>query len=318
MHSGAAQMNTRFLETFITLAQLRNFHATARALNATPAAISLRIKSLEDELRTTLIDRSAKGFRLTPTGENLLGYARTVVDAAARLQSAAQLEDPVQGRVRFGVIETVVHSWLSQFMQQLAVDYPGLEIDLAVDMSSVLQKRLVAGELDIVVRVGGIDHPEVQSTALALYPVQWLARKGLLATGAEGLARRALGHPIMTFAQGTQPQLALVEILTAMASREDLPIEQIRLTCSPSVAAIVQLIKDGYGIAAIPGLFVKDDLVTGEIVELPIQPTPPAFLVAMCRRTDAKAKVRAAAGTILKSCLKYGNSTGKGFVKMLV
>jgi len=311
-------MNTRFLETFITLAQLRNFHATARALNATPAAISLRIKSLEDELRTTLIDRSAKGFRLTPSGENLLGYAKTVVDAAAKLRSAAQLEDPVQGRVRFGVIETVVHSWLSQFMQQLAVDYPDLEIDLAVDMSSVLQRRLVAGELDIVVRVEGIDHPEVQSTALALYPVQWLARKGLLATGASGLARRALQHPIMTFALGTQPQLALVEILTAMASREDLPIEQIRLTCSPSVAAIVQLIKDGYGIAAIPGLFVKDQLVTGEIVELPIQPTPPAFLVAMCRRADAKAKVHAAAATILKACLKYGSSTGKGFVKMLV
>jgi len=311
-------MNTRFLETFITLAQLRNFHATARALNATPAAISLRIKSLEDELRTTLIDRSAKGFRLTPSGENLLGYAKTVVDAAAKLRSAAQLEDPVQGRVRFGVIETVVHSWLSQFMQQLALDYPDLEIDLAVDMSSVLQRRLVAGELDIVVRVEGIDHPEVQSTALALYPVQWLARKGLLATGASGLVRRALQHPIMTFAQGTQPQLALVEILTAMASREDLPIEQIRLTCSPSVAAIVQLIKDGYGIAAIPGLFVKDQLVTGEIVELPIQPTPPAFLVAMCRRADAKAKVHAAAATILKACLKYGSSTGKGFVKMLV
>ncbi len=311
-------MNTRFLETYITLAQLRNFHATARAMNATPAAISLRIKSLEDELGTKLIDRSAKGFRLTPNGEHLLGYARTVVAAAAKLQGAAQLENPVQGRVRFGVIETVVHSWLSQFMKQLAVDYPELEIDLAVDMSSVLQRRLVNGELDIVVRVEGIDHPEVQSTVLALYPVQWLARKGLLSARAGSLARRALQVPIMTFAQGTQPQLALVEILDAMASREDLPVEQIRLTCSPSVAAIVQLIKDGYGIAAIPGLFVKDDLVTGEIVELPIHPTPPSFMVAMCRRNDAKAKVHAAASTILKACLKYGNSTGKGLVKMLI
>ena len=77
-------MNTRFLETFVTLSQLRNFHATARALNATPAAISLRIKSLEDDLRTELVDRSAKGFRLTPSGEHLLGYAKTVVAAAAK------------------------------------------------------------------------------------------------------------------------------------------------------------------------------------------------------------------------------------------
>jgi DNA-binding transcriptional LysR family regulator len=310
-------VNTRFLETFVTLSQLRNFRATARALNATPAAISLRIKSLEDELRTELVDRTGKGFRLTPSGEHLLGYAKTVVAAAAKLRSAALLDNPVQGRVRLGVIETVVHSWLAQFMKQLAADYPELEIDLAVDMSSVLQKRLLSGDLDLVVRVEGIDHPEVLSTALALYPVQWLARKGLLPARPSGLARRMLQHPILTFAQGTQPQLALVELLTAMADREDLPFEQIRLTCSPSVAAIVQLLKDGYGIAAIPGLFVKDALASGEFVELPVQPQPPAFLVAMCCRADAKTKVHAAAGTIRKACLKYGNGTGKGFVKML-
>ena len=310
-------MNTRFLETFVTLSQLRNFHATARALNATPAAISLRIKSLEDELQTRLIDREAKGFRLTPTGEYLLGYARTVVSAAAKLQSAALQDNPVQGRVRFGVIETVVHSWLSQFMTQLAVDYPELEIDLAVDMSSVLRKRLLDGELDLVVRVEGIDHPEVQSTVLAQYPVQWLARRGLLPHRSSDLVRRALDFPILTFAHGTQPQLALVEILTAMASQENVPIEHIRLTCSPSVAAIVQLVKDGYGIAAIPSLFVKDYLRRGEFLELPIHPALPSFMVAMCHRTEAKAKILATASTIRKACLKYGNTDGKGFVKML-
>ncbi|MDR3673566.1 MAG: LysR family transcriptional regulator [Holophaga sp.] len=310
-------MNTRFLETFVTLSQLRNFHATARALNATPAAISLRIKSLEDELRTELVDRSAKGFRLSPNGEHLLGFAKTVVAAAAKLQYAAMEDHPVRGRVRLGVIETVVHSWLAQFMKQLAADYPELEIDLAVDMSSVLQKRLLAGELDLVVRVEGIDHPEVLSTALALYPVQWLARKGLLSARPRGLARRVLHYPILTFAQGTQPQLALVELISAMASEEDIPMEQIRLTCSPSVAAIVQLTKDGYGIAAIPSLIVKDSLLSGEIVELPVRPQPPPFMVAMCYRSDAKAMVHATAGTIRKACLKYGNSTGKEFVRML-
>jgi DNA-binding transcriptional LysR family regulator len=58
-------MNTRFLETFVILAQLRSFRATAQALHATPAAISLRIKTLEEELQTELIDRNSKDFRLT-------------------------------------------------------------------------------------------------------------------------------------------------------------------------------------------------------------------------------------------------------------
>ncbi|MBN9116109.1 MAG: LysR family transcriptional regulator, partial [Pandoraea sp.] len=50
-------MNTRFLETFVTLAKLRNFRATAAALHATPAAISQRLKALEEELKTVLVDR---------------------------------------------------------------------------------------------------------------------------------------------------------------------------------------------------------------------------------------------------------------------
>ena len=57
-------MNTRFLETLVTLAQLRSVRATARAMHATPAAISLRIKALEEELQTELIDRSTREFRL--------------------------------------------------------------------------------------------------------------------------------------------------------------------------------------------------------------------------------------------------------------
>lgn len=50
-------MNTRFLDTFVTLAKLRSFRATAAELHATPAAISQRVKALEDELGTVLIDR---------------------------------------------------------------------------------------------------------------------------------------------------------------------------------------------------------------------------------------------------------------------
>ena len=143
-------MNTRFLETFVALAQLRSFRATARALHATPAAISLRIKSLEEELQTELIDRTCKDFRLTANAEYLLGHAKAVVDATRRLQAAAHKDSAVRGRLRLGVIESVVHSWLAQYIRQLNVLYPELEVDLAVDMSNVLERRLQPA--------GGVDH----------------------------------------------------------------------------------------------------------------------------------------------------------------
>lgn len=50
-------MNTRFLETLVVLARVGSFRETAQVLNATQAAISQRIASLEDELGVFLVDR---------------------------------------------------------------------------------------------------------------------------------------------------------------------------------------------------------------------------------------------------------------------
>jgi DNA-binding transcriptional LysR family regulator len=298
-------VNTRFIETFVVLAQLRNFRATARALHATPAAISLRIKSLEDELGTELIDRSATEFRLTPNAEHLLSYAKSVVNATRALQTAAGREGEVFGRLRLGVIESVVHSWLAYYVEQLRASYPELEIDLNVEPSSVLEKRLRARELDLVLQVDGINSNEIVSDALALYEVRWIARKGLLSASKEGLVKRVLEWPILTFGRGTTPQRMLTEIVETLANQAGVPIEQTRITCSHSVAAIIQLIRDGYGVAAIPSLFVADYLDSGQFVTLPVNPVPPSIVVSLCLHANAEARVHAAANVARLACAAY-------------
>lgn len=298
-------MNTRFIETLITLAELRSVRATARAMHATPAAISLRIKVLEEELQTELIDRSVREFRLTPHAEYLLSHAKAVVDATRRLAQAARKDSAVRGRLRLGVIETVVHSWLSHAIRALNTSYPELEIDLAVDMSTVLDKRLLAGELDLVVGIEGINSSEITSEPLALYPVRWIAKQGLLSAQKEGLAQRVLQYPLLTFGRGTLPHRMLEEIVTKLANLSAVPLEHTRITCSPSVAAIIQLVKDGFGVAAIPWLFVSSYLERGEFVELPVQPVPPPIIVSMSRRTNASVAVHGATTAIRQACADY-------------
>lgn len=298
-------MNTRFIETFVMLAELESFRATARVLHATPATISLRIKSLEDELRTELIDRSTTRFRVTPAGESLLSLARNVVDAVRALREAAGQEVIVGGKLRLGVIETVVHSWLSYYVTHLNSKFPQLEVDLTVDSSAVLQQRLLAGELDVAIRVEGIDSTKIVSSAIASYPVRWIARRGLISRRTTGLASRVLQRPILTFGRGTAPQVALQSIVLALARQEHIPPEQTRVTCSPSVAAIVQLIRDGYGVACIPSLFVTDELQTGEFVELPLKPVPPPIVVSVCKSANASAIVNAAANAAHIACTAY-------------
>lgn len=311
-------MNTVFVETFVTLAKLRNFRATAKALNATPAAVSLRLKSLENELGAELVDRSSKQFGLTPAGEKLLDYAKAVMVATRKMEAAAFTTVLFKGRVRLGVVETVVHTWLPDCMKQLSEDHPELEIDLTVDTSEILQKRFLNGELDLIIRIGSMDYPQVMSTALAMYPMQWVACREFIPDATDDLVRGVLKKPIITFARGTQIQQAVEEILVAMAYQENLSVDHLRLTCSHSVATIVQLVVSGFGLATIPSLFVKDLLAAGDLVELPLQPKPPPYLLTICRRMEAEQKILDVSDTIRKSCIAYGNSVGKQNIKILV
>jgi DNA-binding transcriptional LysR family regulator len=178
-------------------------------------------------------------------------------------------------------------------------------VDLAVDVSVVLQRRLMAGELDLIIRVEGSDEESVVCDALANYPVHWIARAGLLPLSRSGLAKRVLRHPILTFGRGTAPHRALEDIVSKLALANGVPLADTRITGSPSISVIVQLVRDGFGVAAIPRLFVDELIARGEVVELPLQPSPPSIVVSMSRRSDAPLFVHGAANAARTACHAY-------------
>jgi DNA-binding transcriptional LysR family regulator len=311
-------LNTRFVETFVTLARIGSFRATAQAMHATPAAISLRIKTFESELGVALIDRSAPDFTLTPHGEHLLAHARTVLQATRALQLAAHDEVHPATQLRLGVIETVVHSWLPDYIRLLNAEFRKISIDLSVDVTAVLGPRLKAGELDLVIQVEGSDDRSIVSSPLASYAVRWFARRDLIPAVRRQHVQTVLSNPVLTFGRGTAPQIALDAIVAQLAKREGVQLADTNVTCMPSVAVIVKLLRDGYGVAAVPSLFVEPFLANGEIGELHVRPLPPPIVVAMCYRDDASVGVLAAARVARQACDTYAKQMGKRLIGRLV
>ncbi|MGB0865393.1 MAG: LysR family transcriptional regulator, partial [Granulosicoccaceae bacterium] len=68
-------MELRWLEDYIALARTRHFSRAAEAQNITQPTFSRRIKLLEDEMGTVLVDRNTLPLSLTPAGEIFLGFA---------------------------------------------------------------------------------------------------------------------------------------------------------------------------------------------------------------------------------------------------
>lgn len=73
-------LETKWLEDFVALANTRSFSASARQRHVTQPAFSRRIRSLEQAVGATLVDRSTTPISLTPEGQLFVVTARKLVE----------------------------------------------------------------------------------------------------------------------------------------------------------------------------------------------------------------------------------------------
>lgn len=262
-------MNLRFLETFVWVARLKSFRLTAEKLFSTQASISSRIAALEDELGTRLFLRDSKGVSLTPEGQKVLEYAEQMIDTMQAMKQSINDASSIQGRIRVGAMDTVIHTWLSSFVAKIMECYPAVEIELTADTSRNLCEQLQKGYLDIIFQTDVMRGDSVRNLELARYPVQWIVPTGSLYhrpfTSMDELARER----IITFSKNSRPHQDILNLLHAGN------VVSPRISCVNSVAAMTRLIRDGFGIGALPASLVSKELELGVLSILPDVPQPP-------------------------------------------
>ncbi|MCF3933839.1 LysR substrate-binding domain-containing protein [Acuticoccus sp. M5D2P5] len=148
-------MDTRFLETFLTVARRGSLADAAVELDVTATAVAQRIRTLEAELGVKLIVRSGRSVRPTEAGYAILERAATVLRDLRDLGTAARGGD-ITGKLRVGAISTAQTGLFPRVLGRLAKRHPGLEVGLEPGTSAELYARTVAGELDVsaIVRPG--------------------------------------------------------------------------------------------------------------------------------------------------------------------
>ena len=80
-------MDTRWLQDFVTLSEVRNFTRAAELRNLSQAAFSRRIQSLEQWLGARLIDRNAYPTQLTDAGERFRAIAIELINQLAEARA---------------------------------------------------------------------------------------------------------------------------------------------------------------------------------------------------------------------------------------
>ncbi|AUG39715.1 LysR family transcriptional regulator [Pseudomonas chlororaphis] len=275
-------MNLKFLETFVWVARLKSFRLTADKLFTTQASISSRIAVLEGELGVKLFLRDSRGVSLTPEGLKVLDYAEQMMDTMQALKQSIETRSSKVGRIRIGVMDTVIHTWLSPLVARMMDSYPQVEIELVADTSLNLCDQLQKGFLDLVLQTDLLRQESIRSLELASHPMGWIVASHSIYNREYANLAELARERIITYSKNSLPHQEVLSLMQANG------VSAPRLNCVNSVSAITRLLRDGFGIGALPPVLVSEELARGELTLLAIDQRPPNLQVVVSWRVGVE------------------------------
>ena len=171
----ARNLDLTSLRSFVTVADAGGVTRAAGLLNLTQSAVSMQLKRLEEALGQPLIDRSQRTVALTGQGEQLLGYARRLIELND--EAWARLTNPAfEGEISVGVPQDIMYPHIPRVLQRFAQAFPRVRVNLVSDYTAELKPRFNRGELDMILTTeAGLDP---RGETLAREPLVWVGAVG--------------------------------------------------------------------------------------------------------------------------------------------
>ncbi len=171
-------LDWNLIRSFVAVGETGSLSAAARALGSSQPTLGRHIDELERALGQTLFVRGRRGYELTEQGAALLERGQAAVEAfSAVARAAAGQEGRVAGTVRIAASEVVSAFVIPQIMARLAVEEPGIEVEI---VASDRVENLLRRDADIAVRMVRPAQQELVARKIADIPMRLCAAKSYL------------------------------------------------------------------------------------------------------------------------------------------
>lgn len=121
-------MSLHRMKILLAFADSGSISAAAMSVNLSQPAVSAQIKSLEDELRTTLLNRKNRPPTLTRKGHELVDQSRLIVDSYEEMLRSVSGQTDVIGELIIGSIPTVISGLVPLGLRSLREVFPKLHV----------------------------------------------------------------------------------------------------------------------------------------------------------------------------------------------
>jgi len=233
------------LKTFVTVAETLSFTGAGQLLGFSQPTVSQHIRRLEAEAGRLLVVRDTREVRLTDNGDAMLGFARTILTAHDQASSYFT-GSAMRGRLRFGSADDLALTQLPQILRDFRQLYPHINLELTVNQSNVLTRRLSGGQLDLVfVRQAS----DAQAGRLVRRDrLVWVGHRALTVDAGQPL-------PLIVYQAPSLSRSLMIDGLERSS-------RTWRITCNVrEINGMVAAARAGIGIAAFPQSLIPPDLM---------------------------------------------------------
>ena len=236
------------LRYFCAVISAGSFTRAAEHLGIAQPSLSQQIRALERRMGTPLFDRLGRSVRLTPYGEALRQPALDILRQVAEAESSlTNLREGVRGRLRIGVIPTILPYLIAPRIAEFVKRFPDVDVQFSEDTTSQLLERLRSGELDILVTGLPVKNSDVVCSELFREPLFLaVAEDHPFARKPDVNLRELRSERFLLLREGH----CLREDVLAACSRAKAELRSVFET--NQLASIFQLVKSAFGVTVIP------------------------------------------------------------------
>jgi LysR family hydrogen peroxide-inducible transcriptional activator len=293
-------LSTRQLRYFEALARLGHFGRAAEHCGVSQPALSMQISELEQQLGVPLIERRSKGVVLTAAGREIAERAARILTAMRDVSDyAASCRAPLSAPVRLGVIPTIGPYLLPQLLVALRARHPDLELAIRETQTRTLVAELLAGGLDLLLLALPVEHPDVETLALA--PDRFLLAAPPDRTFGPRVRispARIVNDRLLLLEEGhcLRDQALAVCNLQAVGSMNTLGVS--------SLATVVQMVANGLGLTLLPEISIPHETARGNVKILRFaNPEPKRILGLAWRRASPRSGEYEALGDLIRETI---------------
>ena len=292
-------MDLKQLEYFVAVVDLGGFSRASRLLGIAQPAISRQVRSLEVELRQSLLRRNGRGALPTEAGKRLLDHARSILQQVERARREVdEVKGAPVGHVVIGLPPTLALALTATIVREFRRRFPRASVSIVEGLSVHIHDWVVVGRADVGVLYNPVPSAAVEVRPLVDEQLCLMSRRASRRQAASVKLRDLPAYPLIIPSRPNAIRALVDARLATLGMRPQVALE------IDAIGAILELVAEGQGHAVLSRRAIEASDAGRQLVARPIvQPPLTTSLAIVVSAQRPSTPVQDAAIALIESLL---------------